>query len=446
MRWLLGCWALSGALGAVDIAPQQPAPAPLVDPAPFDPLRGIDADGRIPQAKPADLPDRDRWRYIPEGRIMPGDPIDRFMVSSFIAPVLFYEEAIGAGMGVALTDIDFRNQRRQEFLGLFVAWTTQGQERYTAVWQRWLDKIDLPGGGVVIAGRSWVRVVGGYERTRTRRYFGQGADTRAEDETSYSDEVSHTRVHCERALPGDWVVGAGIGGEHRNLADGYVKSVPSTAQVFANEFSRADGITSLWGSAGLRYDTRDSTESPYRGWSMGLLWDAPLASSAHEDGGIVSARGTLAIPVPGVFHNGAIGDEENPPTDTIAVGAFASGTYGELPFWALPNLGGADTLRGYLGDRFTGRSAWHASAEWRLWVISRGYSFTRTIRMERFGVAPFVDVGSVASTPGGLFDSTVRQSVGLGFRAMFERTAVFRLDIARSPEQVGFNFSFGMAF
>ena len=446
MTRLLVVTMLPVVLFAVDVDPQQPAPAPLVTLAPFDPLRGIDADGRIPQAKPSDLPDRDRWRYIPEGRIMPGNPIDRFLVSSFIAPIFFYEEAIGAGFGLAVTDIDFRNQRRQEFLGLFVAWTTQGQERYTAVWQRWLDKIEVPGGGVVIADRSWVRAIGGYERTRTRRFFGFGADTTADDETSYTDEVSHARVQTERALPGDWVVNAGLGGEHRNLAKGYVPNVPSTNDIFPVEFATGDGLTSLWGSAGLRYDTRDSAESPYHGWSLGISWDGPLITSDHRHGGIVTARGTLAIPVPGLFHNGAMGDEENPPTDTIAFGAFGSGTHGDLPYWALPSLGGSNTLRGYLGDRFTDRAALHASLEWRLWVIPRGHAFTKTIRIERLGIAPFVDVGSVADTPEHLSNSTIRQSIGLGFRAMFERTAVFRLDIAKSPEQIGFNFNFGMAF
>ena len=437
---------LPAVLSAVEVDPQQPAPAPLVTPQPFDPLRGIDADGRIPQAKPNDLPDRDRWRYVPEGRIMPGDPLDRFWVSSFIAPIIFYEEAIGAGVGVAVTDIDFRNQRRQEFLGLFVAWTSQGQESYTAVWQRWLDKIEIPGGGVAIAERSWIRGVGGYERTRTRRFFGFGADTTADDETSYTDEVSHARFQTERALPGDLVLSAGLGGEHRNLADGYVKGVPSTNQNYPEVFVAGDGMTSMWGSAGVRYDTRDSADSPYHGWSLGISWDGPLASSDHQHGGIVTARTTLAIPVPGLFHNGGIGDEENPPTDTLAFGAYGSGTHGDLPFWALPSLGGSDTLRGYLGDRFTDRAAWHAAVEWRLWVIPRGHAFTDTIRIERFGVAPFVDVGSVADTPAHLQDSKVRQSVGIGFRAMFERTAVFRLDIAKSPEQVGVNFNFGMAF
>ncbi|HXV36148.1 MAG TPA: hypothetical protein VEC18_03300, partial [Myxococcota bacterium] len=42
--------------------------------AEFDPWRGIDEDGRIPKVDlPDDLPNPDRWRYIPEGRLKPGN-------------------------------------------------------------------------------------------------------------------------------------------------------------------------------------------------------------------------------------------------------------------------------------------------------------------------------------------------------------------------------------
>jgi len=97
----------------------------------FDPLEGIDADGRIPAiAKPDDLPNPEHWRYIPEGRIKPGNVFQRFMVSSIIAPFVFYDEDVGAGFGAAIFDIDFREQRRQEFAGAFLSYTTEGQQNY----------------------------------------------------------------------------------------------------------------------------------------------------------------------------------------------------------------------------------------------------------------------------------------------------------------------------
>jgi hemolysin activation/secretion protein len=109
-------------------------------------------------------------------------------------------------------------------------------------------------------------------------------------------------------------------------------------------------------------------------------------------------------------------------------------------------LAALNTLRGYLDDRFATRAAWHASAEWRISVIPRGCTFTRTTRMNRFGVAPFVHIGEVADIPAQLRESDHRQSVGLGFRAMSERTVVFCLDIAKPLEQVGVNLNFVMAF
>ena len=412
----------------------------------FDPFRGLDQDGRIPDAKPAGLPDAERWRYIPEGRIKPGSPWERLYVSTFVAPIFFYEEAIGAGAGVAYTDIDFREQRRREFLGMFVAWTTEGQESYTGVWQRWLDFQEVPGGGVIIDERSYLRCIAGYERTRTRRFFGIGSDTTADDETSYTDEVSQANVRSEYALPHAWVVGAGVGGEHRNLAAGYLSGVPTTGDQHPGLVAAGDRITQGWVAGSLRYDTRDSPEVPYHGWSLGVEWQGPVATTYRAHGGVATMRGTLTVPLPGIFHAGGVGAEENPPTDTLAFGASTSAAHGDLPFWALPSLGGSNTLRGYLADRFTDRAAWNAAVEWRLWVIPRGYAFTDSIRIERLGLAPFVDVGSVADNPGAFDEAQVRHSIGIGFRAMFERNAVFRLDIARSPEQVGVNFDFGMAF
>ena len=44
-------------------------------PRPYDPLDGLDPDGRIPRIQlPGDLPHPERWRYTPPGRIKPARP------------------------------------------------------------------------------------------------------------------------------------------------------------------------------------------------------------------------------------------------------------------------------------------------------------------------------------------------------------------------------------
>ena len=140
---LFALWGLLGGVArAGDADPADPVdPAAVADPQAFDPLQGLDPDGRIPGiVRPADLPNPGRWRYIPEGRIKPGNVLQRFLVSSMIAPFVFYDGDVGAGFGVALVDIDFREQRRQEFAGAFLSYTTEGQQNYTFIWRRWLHQ------------------------------------------------------------------------------------------------------------------------------------------------------------------------------------------------------------------------------------------------------------------------------------------------------------------
>jgi hypothetical protein len=217
--------ALGSATGAAaEVAFYHPLP-PV-----YDPLLGIEADGRIPKVVlPADLPEPGRWRYIPEGRLKPGNVLQRFLVSSFVAPTVFFESDVGVGGGISLTDIDFRGQRRREFLGAFVTYTSEGQQRYRLLWRRWLHHRNLADGGVALEERSYVGAGGGYEKTLTRRFFGLGPDTPPGAESSYTDEVFSVGFGGELALPGpggEWIASAGLGGEHHDLGPGRVSGRP----------------------------------------------------------------------------------------------------------------------------------------------------------------------------------------------------------------------------
>ncbi len=416
----------------------------------YDPSAGIDDDGRIPKIEyPADIKNPERWRYIPEGRIKPGNVFERFLVSSFIMPFFFHEEDVGTGGGIAVTDIDFREKRRSEFAGIFLSYTTEGQQRYTMVWQKWLDYRDNGPNGVFLEERSYIRAFGGYEKTLTRRFYGFGPDTDADDETSYTHEISSTYVQINRSVPGpgdDVVYRVELEGAHHTLGPGHVSGAPATADAFPDEFEKGDDYDILWVKGALRYDTRDSRHSPYKGWMVeGAVESAPLQSN-DDSAAIFSLEGNGVIAVPGLFHNGGEGNEENPPTDVLAVGAFVQYTGGELPYWALPSLGGKDTLRGYIRNRFTGRAAWHASAEYRYWVIPRGFGITDEVRIERLGGALFYDIGTVADDLDGLGDARIHDSYGLSFRFTLDRTALFRADIGFSDEGTNFTFAYGLSF
>ncbi|MGH7332958.1 MAG: BamA/TamA family outer membrane protein, partial [Candidatus Rokuibacteriota bacterium] len=328
-------------------------------------------------------------------------------------------------------------------------YTTEGQQKYRFLWRRWLHHRDLPEGGVVVEERSHLGAFGGYEKTLTRRFFGLGPDTGPGDETSYTDEVTSLWLGGEFALPGpggDWIASVGLTGEHHDLGPGRVSGRPTTDQVFPELFAAADGYDALTVSAGLRYDTRDSQHQPYRGWRVGVAVDAPVWQSTGEAGAVFGAFAGVVVPVPPLFHGGGDDREENPPTDTVALSAFVSASVGELPYFTRPSLGGTHTLRGYIANRFTDDAAWHATAEYRFWVIPRGFGITRTIRIERVGLAAFVEAGTVAGSLDELPSARIHTSYGVGLRFTLERTALFRVDLGFSGEGPNLTVGFGLSF
>jgi hypothetical protein len=418
----------------------------------FDPWEGVDDDGRIPSVeKPADLEHPERWRYIPEGRLKPGNIFRRFLVSSFLAPFVFRDTDVGFGGGIAITDLDFRQQRRREFAGIFLSYTTEGQQAYTAAWRRWLHHRDAPGGGVLQEERSFLRAWGGYEKSLTRRFFGFGSSTNEGDESSYSDETAFGRFGIQLALPDpgdDLVIGASVKGEWHNLGGGEVSGEPDTGDAFPGPFGRAKDSWLVWLETEVRYDTRDSQRLPYRGFDVGARIDSALVQDGGDVGAVFSISGSKLFPLPPLLHDGGDDQEEHPPTDTLAFHLLTRTTAGDLPFYALPSLGGSRTLRGFIAGRWRDRSAWHASMEYRFWVLPRGFPipFTDALRVERVGLAFFGDVGSVEHDWWDLFTARVHASAGVGARVTLERSAPFRVDVGFSGEGVEVSAGFGLSF
>ncbi len=398
---------------------------------------------------PGDIEHPTRWRYIPEGRIKPGNVLQRLLVSSFVAPFIFRDGDVGTGFGLALTDIDFRLQRRREFLGVFGSYTTKGQQRYALAWRRWLRVRDLPGGGVIQQERSFVRAHVGYRKTLTRRFFGFGSNRKKSDESSYTDEVFSFAVGTSYSLPkpvDDFVLEVGGAGAFHSLSGGRVRGRPTTGNAYPEAFAPAKTWNYGRLDLELRWDRRDSLRNPYRGFDIGARVDAFPAQTSGDVGAVFKLFGSKIFALPGLLHDGGDEDEAHPPTDALAFGFFTQLAAGQLPFFLLPTLGGTWTQRGYIDGRWHDRAAWHGSAEYRFWVIPRGIPVTRTIRIERVGLAVFYEAGAVAGDGPGLFHARVAQSYGIGGRISLERAALFRLDVGFSED--GFNLAagFGVSF
>jgi outer membrane protein assembly factor BamA len=225
-----------------------------------------------------------------------------------------------------------------------------------------------------------------------------------------------------------------------------VSGEPDTKKAFPKLFEDAEHDDLGWVSAGIAWDTRDSQRNPYRGFVARVRSEF----AAVQRGGDLGARHRFdfrpVFPVPALFHDGGDAEEENPPTDTLAFSGLVELTSGDLPFFALPTLGGGETQRGYITGRFRDKALWQAAAEWRFWVVPRGIGITRSIRIERLGLAPFYEVGSVADDGVSLFDAKLRHSYGIGLRLTLERAAPFRVDIGFSDERVEVTATFGLPF
>jgi hypothetical protein len=383
----------SSTLYAVCAAQEVQAPQEELTPGVREPSGRLMPDGRIEDyPRPKELTHPERWRYFPRERIVEGGFLDRLLVSSFVSPIVFRDSDVGTGGGVALTDIDFRERRRQEFAGIFLSHTTQGQQNYSFVWRRWQNHIDLPNKGVLQEERSHLTVRGGYQRVLTKRFFGFGDETSRADESSYTDETFFLGASMRQSLPeaADNLIGsAGLRFETHNLSDGEVSDVPSTADAYRTIFNEADQHQLVWVELGLSYDTRDSQVNPYNGWAVGLESQSALLQTGGDVGGRHGGFATTVFPVPPIFYSSVSKKEENRPTDTIAFFAEVQTSSGDLPFYSRPTLGGADRQRGYINGRFAGDSLWFSAAEHRFWVIPRGFSVTDRIRIERVGLATF---------------------------------------------------------
>ena len=119
----------------------------------------------------------------------------------------------------------------------------------------------------------------------------------------------------------------------------------------------------------------------------------------------------------------------------LSVRASVTATDGAnaVPFFLMPDLGGAGELRGFSNYRFRDRHSILATAEYRWYV------------QEYVEMAIFYDAGKVVPRRGDLDFSRLKSDVGIGLRFHTPGTTVLRLEAARSNEGLRLIFGFGPA-
>ncbi len=178
----------------------------------------------------------------------------------------------------------------------------------------------------------------------------------------------------------------------------------------------------LW----VTYDWRDSDTHPRRGGTYQATVSTFLGAGGDQyDFHRVDVSVQQVVPLPNRYRR----------IELRAAAALtdAAGD-GDVPFIYQPSLGGAHTMRGFVGSRFRDRNAVWATAEyqWEAWWA--------------LDTVLFVDAGQVAAHRSGLALNNFDISYGIGFRLDGNERFIARLDLARSREGflpiLGFKYGF----
>ncbi len=311
----------------------------------------------------------------------------------------------GSGFGMGL------GYRRQPMGGRLAVDTSAAVSfrRYT------MAKVDLSaprlGGSpiTVAAGARW------HDNTQDD-FFGLGSATDRGDRVSFSLTGLDTYVQASARRAG-WLVTRGRIGIHRfDVSHGTDRRFPSVEEMFTDQ--TAPGLvatpTLAYAEAAAGVDTRDEPGNT----RSGGLYNVAAGMFRNRQGREFDFN-RIDVTAMHVF---PIFDKKR----GIALHAAASridpiGT-SRVPFFLMPTVGGADSLRGYREFRFRDAAALTVNAEYR-WEAFSGLD-----------LALFIDAADVGPTWRSLVGARLKSSWGGGFRFNTNRRVFLRLDVASGRE------------
>jgi hypothetical protein len=240
-------------------------------------------------------------------------------------------------------------------------------------------------------------------------FFGLGPDSQRADQTNYSirSDLFGARAGV-RPVP---LLLAGGGVEYLNprLGEGQDTSIPSIEDVFnpTTAPGLGESIDFFRTMAFVEIDYREPKNPKKGGWyrvnfshfddrTTGFYTFNRVDTDLRQFVGFLAGRRVIAARL---FISTSNTDADH-----------------AMPFYAMPTLGGNDTLRGFREYRFRGPHAILVQGEYR-WEIWSG-----------FDAALFYDAGKVANTRSDLDFSNLESDYGFGFRFNTDQAIIFRVD------------------
>ncbi|WP_226390412.1 BamA/TamA family outer membrane protein [Penaeicola halotolerans] len=250
-------------------------------------------------------------------------------------------------------------------------------------------------------------------------YYGQGNQVVPEEEREVY-EVTYPRLRLDylHKLIGNWYGGL------RYWMDDFQDLRPDpSGQLVQGVLGVTGGVISGLGPL-ITYDDRDSQLYPTKGSYLAASWQFYtdfLGSDYTYDRWMLDARRVYGLGK----------------SRTLVGQFYAEGSRGDVPFYALPQLGGNRLLRGLFEGKYRDNQVYAGQVDYRQKV------------WERWGYVLFTGVGTVTESLGDMSDSVTKLTYGLGFRYQLSKTSLLniRLDLAHSPgEDFRFYLTFGEAF
>lgn len=249
-------------------------------------------------------------------------------------------------------------------------------------------------------------------------FFGLGAGTTESMEEAFTSRSLTGELAVRVEVRPGLRVGALLMARHDRLVETEVEGLLATAAVPGAEGGTSSGVGLV-----AVLDTRDHLYAPRQGirGEVRVETFAPaLGSDYRFERAAIDVRRFLPVGESGA----------------LAARGYAATTWGDAPFYELPQIGAQGLLRGYLEGRFRDRAAAAAEVELRLPLAGR------------FGAALFAGIGGVGpdllDLPG---PAELERAVGAGLRYRLNDGGVnVRVDYGIGREGGGLYLGIGEAF
>ncbi|WP_394151555.1 BamA/TamA family outer membrane protein [Vibrio maritimus] len=258
-----------------------------------------------------------------------------------------------------------------------------------------------------------------------KHYWGIGYDAAQDfefgDVTQYEATVNNYQGNLIYRIAGNWFAGPALKVNYFSPT-----SEPDSALLDEN-FNKFKDKPFTWGIGGsIQYDSRDVAVNA---WSGSLFRTEVLAFS--EALGSQAEYQKLDVEYR-KFHSFVEGR-------VLAVLAHYQQAFGDIPYYDMPEIGGANSMRGYYQGQYRDKVAAEVTAEYR-------HTFRRDSGvLSNHGMTAWAGVGSIGDSVEDLSGHAIL-SYGVGYRYELQPRMNIRLDLGMGRHGAAFYFNFTEAF